>query len=125
MDPVIIAIATAAAGKLAEETARGIAAAGKYVKDHFSKHTEQEAILMRAETGRATVADLAETIAEVCAHDPAFHEQLTRLTGQPIAVTQVNQAQQQVMFQNNYHGQGPDKVYQAETMNFQSPPDRG
>lgn len=121
MDAVIIAIATAAAGKLAEETTRGIIAAGRHVKDYFSKHGEREAVLMRAETGRGTVEDLAETIAAACADDPAFHEQLSRLAGQPITITQVNQDRQQVKFQNNYHGSGPENVYQAETMNFRHP----
>ncbi|WP_026930620.1 hypothetical protein [Glycomyces tenuis] len=125
MDPVITAIATAAAGKLAGETAGGIVAAGKYVKDYFSRRAERKAILERAETrpDTAEVEDLAKAIAAVCADDTAFREQLTRLAGQPITLTQVNQAQQHVMFQNNFHGQGPGKVYQAETMNFRELPD--
>jgi hypothetical protein len=121
VDPVIIAIASAAAGKLAEETARGIVAAGKHVRDYFSKRPDQEVVLMRAETGRAAVEDLAESIAEACADDAAFHQRLTQLAGQPIAITQVNQEHQDVMFQNNYYGPGPDKVFQAETINFKHP----
>jgi hypothetical protein len=118
VDPVIVAIATAAAGKLAEETARGVVAAGRHVRDYFSKRTDREVVLMRAETGRGTVEDLAEAIAAACADDPEFRGRLAQLAGQPIPVTQVNQAQQEVMFQNNFYGQGPGRVYQAETMHF-------
>lgn len=121
MDPLIIAIATAAAGKLAEETTRGIVAAGKYVRDYFGNRAEQEVVLMRAETGRGTIEDLAETISRACAEDEGFHRELAQLAGQPIAITQVNQEQQHVRFQNNFYNGGPGKVYQADTINFQHP----
>jgi DNA-binding GntR family transcriptional regulator len=121
VDPLITAIATAAAGKLAEETARGIVAASKYVRDYFSNRAEQEVVLLRAETGRGTIEDLAETISSACAMDAGFHQQLTQLAGQPIAITQVNQEQQHVRFQNNFYNGGPDKVFQADTINFQNP----
>ena len=119
MDPLITAIATAAAGKLAEETARGVVAAGKYVREYFSSRAEDEVVLMRAETGRGTIEDLAETISGTCGEDPEFHRRLAQLAGQPIAITQVNQEHQQVKFQNNFYGGGPDKVFQAETINFE------
>jgi hypothetical protein len=121
VDPVIIAIATAAAGKLAEATAGGIVAAGKHVREYFSKRSEQEVILMRAETGRGSVEDLATAIAKACSNDAALLQRLTQLTGQPITVSSVDQSQQEVQFQNNFYGNGPEKFYQAETMNFQDP----
>lgn len=120
MDPILLSIATAAAGKLAEAAASGIVAAGKFVKDRFAKDDKQEAVLMRAETGRVPVADLAAVIEEAAAADPAFLAQLEALTGRKIQVTQVNQAGQQVMFQNNFFGDGPGKVVQGETINIQN-----
>ncbi|SDL62956.1 hypothetical protein SAMN05216298_4603 [Glycomyces sambucus] len=119
MDPVLISIATAAAGKLAEEAARGIVAAGKFVKDRFAKDDAREAVLMRAETGRVPVADLAAVIEETCAADPAFLAELEALAGRSIHVTRVDQAGQRVMFQNNFYGDGPGKVVQGETVNIQ------
>jgi hypothetical protein len=120
MDPILLSIATAAAGKLAEAAASGIVAAGKFVKDRFAKDDKQEAVLMRAETGRVPVADLAAVIEEAAAADPAFLAQLEALAGRKIQVTQVNQAGQQVMFQNNFYGDGPGKVVQGETINIQN-----
>ncbi|WP_112140883.1 hypothetical protein [Glycomyces dulcitolivorans] len=120
MDPILLSIATAAAGKLAEAAAGGIVAAGKFVKDRFAKDDKQEAVLMRAETGRVPVADLAAAIEEAAAADPAFLAQLEALAGRKIQVTQVNQAGQQVMFQNNFYGDGPGKVVQGETINIQN-----
>ncbi len=120
MDPILVSIATAAAGKLAEEAARGIVAAGRFVKDRFGKDVSRKAVLMRAETGRVPVEDLAVVIEEACAADPGFLARLEELAGRKIQVTQVNQAGQQVMFQNNFYGDGPGKVVQGETINIQN-----
>ncbi|MFB9660992.1 hypothetical protein ACFQS3_15415 [Glycomyces mayteni] len=120
MDPILVSIATAAAGKLAEEAARGIVAAGRFVKERFAKDDKQEAVLMRAETGRAPVEDLAAAIEEAAAADPGFLSKLEQLAGRKIEVTQVNQAGQQVMFQNNFYGGGPEKVVQGETVNIRN-----
>lgn len=76
---------------------------------------------MRAETGRGSVEDLATAIAKACSVDAAFLQRLTQLAGQPITVSSVDQSQQEVQFQNNFYGKGPEKVYQAETMTFQEP----
>ncbi|PRY56221.1 hypothetical protein [Glycomyces artemisiae] len=120
MDPVLVSIATAAAGKLAEEAARGIVAAGRFVKERFGKDDEREAVLMRAETGRVPVEDLAAAIEETAAADPAFLAQLESLAGRKIEVTQVNQAGQQVTFQNNFYNGAPSNVVQGETINIQN-----
>lgn len=115
MDPVLVSIATAAAGTLAGETVKGIVAAGKLVKERFSKDDKRELVL-RAETGEVPVEVLAAAIERECAADPAFLERLNALTGTQIQVTQVNQAGQRVMFQNNFHGEGPKNVVQADTI---------
>jgi len=120
MDPILVSIATAAAGKLAEEAARGIVAAGRFVKERFGKDDEREAVLMRAETGRVPVEDLAAAIEETAAADPAFLAQLESLAGRKIEVTQVNQAGQQVTFQNNFYDGAPSNVVQGETINIQN-----
>ncbi|WP_335986215.1 hypothetical protein [Glycomyces sp. MUSA5-2] len=120
MDPILVSIATAAAGKLAEEAARGIVAAGRFVKERFGKDDEREAVLMRAETGRVPVEDLAAAIEETAAADPAFLAQLESLAGRKIEVTQVNQAGQQVTFQNNFYNGAPSNVVQGETINIQN-----
>ncbi|MEU5874995.1 hypothetical protein AB0A73_25960 [Glycomyces sp. NPDC047369] len=119
MDPILVSIATAAAGKLAEEAARGIVAAGRFVKERFAKDDKQEAVLMRAETGRVSVEDLAAAIEATAASDPAFLAQLETLAGRKIEVTQVNQAGQQVKFQNNFFSGAPSNVVQGETVNIQ------
>lgn len=120
MDPILVTIATAAAGKLAEEAARGIVAAGRFVKERFGKDDEREAVLMRAETGRVPVEDLAAAIEATAAADPAFLAQLESLAGRKIEVTQVNQAGQQVTFQNNFYDGAPSNVVQGETINIQN-----
>ncbi|NUQ90647.1 MAG: hypothetical protein HOQ43_19560 [Glycomyces artemisiae] len=120
MDPILVSIATAAAGKLAEEAARGIVAAGRFVKERFGNDDEREAVLMRAETGRVPVEDLAAAIEATAAADPAFLAQLESLAGRKIEVTQVNQAGQQVTFQNNFYNGAPSNVVQGETINIQN-----
>jgi hypothetical protein len=117
MDPILVSIATAAAGTLAGETVKGIVAAGKLVKERFSKDDSRELVLLRAETGEVPVEVLAAAIERECAADPAFLERLNALTGTQIQVTQVNQAGQRVTFQNNFHGDGPKNVVQADTIN--------
>jgi len=116
MDPILISIAAAAAGTLAGEAAKGIAAAGRLVKERFGRNEEQELVLLRAETGKIPAEDLAAAIERACASDPGLLEQLSGLVGQPIQVTQVNQAGQQVKFQNNFYGSAPTNVVQAETI---------
>ncbi|WP_030155452.1 hypothetical protein [Glycomyces sp. NRRL B-16210] len=115
MDPILLSIATAAAGALGGEIAKGIAAAGEFVRERFSGNEKQELTLLRAETGKIPAEDLAAEIERACAEDPAFLRQLSDLAGQPIQVSQVNQAGQQVKFQNNFFGgSGPDKLVQAD-----------
>lgn len=115
MDPILIPIATAVVKPLAEEAAKGIAAAARFVKERFSANEQQELTLLRAETGKIPPEELAEAIERACAEDPAFLGRLSELAGQPIQVTQVNQAGQQVKFQNNFFGgSGPDKLIQAD-----------
>lgn len=120
MDPILLAIATAAAGTLAGEAAKGVAAAGRLVKERFGRDEKQELVLLRAETGKVPAETLAAAIEQACADDPEFRGRLSELVGQPIQVTQVNQAGQQVMFQNNFHGEGPGKIVQGETVNIQN-----
>lgn len=116
MDPVLVSIATAAVSTLAGEAAKGIVAAGKLVKERFGRDERQELVLLRAETGKIPVEDLAAAIEQACTADPAFLEQLRALTGQEIQVTQVSQAGQQVKFQNNFNGAAPQNVVQADTI---------
>ncbi|HEX2143719.1 MAG TPA: hypothetical protein VHG10_04330 [Glycomyces sp.] len=114
MDPFLIAIATAAVGKATEEVAEGVVAAVKLVKDRFGKDPERELVLLRAETGRVPVEDLAAAIDQECAADDALRERLGELAGRPIQVTQVNQAGQNVKFQNNFYAGAPANVTQAD-----------
>lgn len=118
MDPLLLSIATAAAGTLAGEAAKGVVAAGRYVKDRFSKDPEKELAMLRAETGRVPVETLAAEIEAACAADPEFHRQLGELAGRTIEITQVNQAGQHVKFQNNFHGGAPKQVIQGDTINI-------
>jgi hypothetical protein len=120
MDPLLLSIATAAAGTLAGETAKGVVAAGKFVKERFGKDEKQELVLLRAATGKIPPEELAAAIEQTCATDAGFLRQLNELVGRPIQITQVNQAGQQVMFQNNFHGTGPEKLVQGETINIQN-----
>lgn len=118
MDPILLSIATAAAGTLAGEAAKGIVAAGRLVKERFGKDEGRELVLLRAETGKIPPEGLAAAIEQTCAEDPEFRRRLSELVGKPIQIAQVNQAGQQVMFQNNFHGDGPGKVIQGETVNI-------
>ncbi|SDE36466.1 hypothetical protein [Glycomyces harbinensis] len=115
MDPMLLSIATAAAGTLAGEAAKGVVAAGRFVKERFSGDAGQELVLLRAETGKVPAETLAAAIERACADDPEFRRELSELAGRPIQVT--DQAGQQVKFQNNYYGAGPTNVVQAETIN--------
>ena len=117
MDPMLLSIATAAAGTLAGEAAKGIVAAGRLVKERFAEDPQRELVLLRAETGKIPAEALAAAIEQACADDPGFRRRLGELAGKPIEVTQVNQAGQRVMFQNNFHGGAPTNVVQAETIN--------
>lgn len=120
MDPIITAIAAAAAGKLAEETARGIAAAGRFIRARFAKDPGNAVVLQEAEADAAGVDRLAARIQAACAADPGFLRQLRELTGDHFEVTQVDQSRQHVKFQNNFHSGGPNNVIQGETINIQN-----
>lgn len=115
MDPNLVPIAVAATAPLVQGALKGIAAAGRFVKERFSSSEDRELTLLRAQTGKIPPEDLAAAIEEECAKDPEFLRRLSDLVGQPIQVTPVNQAGQQVKFQNNFFGgSGPDKLVQAD-----------
>ncbi|MEU6246169.1 hypothetical protein [Glycomyces sp. NPDC047010] len=120
MDPILLSIATAAASTAGGKAVEGVIAAGRYVKERFAKDRDRKLTLMEARDEEIPMTDLAKAIEEECAADPAFRGELERLAGRSIQVTQVNQAGQQVKFQNNFYGPGPEKVVQGETINIQN-----
>lgn len=119
MDPILLSIATAAAGTAAGKAVEGVVAAGRFVKERFSKDRDRKLTLMEARDEEIPMEDLAKAIEEECAADPAFLGELERLAGRPIQVVQVNQAGQQVKFQNNFLGGGPQSLVQGDTINIQ------
>ncbi|THV32148.1 hypothetical protein [Glycomyces paridis] len=114
MDPILLSIATAAAGSLAGEAAKGIVAAGKFVRERFGGDEGRELVLLRAEAGKIPPEGLAAAIEQDCADDPEFGRALSELVGRPIRISQVDQSGQQVMFQNNFHDGAPKNVVQAD-----------
>ncbi|MFC3495900.1 hypothetical protein [Glycomyces rhizosphaerae] len=104
MDPILLTIATAAAGKAAEVLAQNGADVTRKAVD---------AVRRRFGGGDAIagIEPLAATINETCASEPEFRSELEGIIGRPIQVTNI------VKFQNNFHGDGPKNVVQADTIN--------
>lgn len=101
MDPILLSIATAAAGKAAEVLAQNGADVTRKVID-----------LVRSRFGgdSAPAKIEAAVLEQACESDPAFRSELEALVGRPIQVTNVK-------FQNHFHGEGPKNVIQADTIN--------
>lgn len=104
MDPILLTIATAAAGKAAEVLAQNGADVTRKAID---------AVRRRFGGGDAIaeIEPLAATLNETCASEPEFRSELEAIIGRPIQVTNI------VKFQNNFHGDGPKNVVQAVTIN--------
>jgi hypothetical protein len=100
MDPILLSIATAAAGKAAEVLAQNGADVTRKVID-----------LVRGRFGGDAPAEIeAAALEQACESDPAFRSELEAIVGRPIQITNVK-------FQNNFHGGAPKNVIQAETIN--------
>jgi hypothetical protein len=101
MDPILLSIATAAAGKAAEVLAQNGADVTRKVVD-----------LVRRRFGGDDAPEVIEAavLEETCESDPAFRSELEGLVGRPIQVANVK-------FQNNFNGGAPKNVIQAETIN--------
>ncbi|MEU5156689.1 hypothetical protein [Glycomyces sp. NPDC021274] len=100
MDPILLTIATAAAGKAAEVLAQNGADVTRKVVD-----------LVRKRFGGDAPAEIeAAVLEQTCEADPVFRSELEGIVGRPIQITNVK-------FQNNFHGGAPKNVVQAETIN--------
>lgn len=100
MDPILLSIATAAAGKAAEVLAQNGADVTRKVVDLVRK---------RFGTADAPAEIEAATLEQTCGSDPAFRSELEALVGRPLQITNVK-------FQNNFHGGAPKNVIQADTI---------
>ena len=110
MDPVLISVAAAVAGKATEELARGVRAAAELVRRRFAGDAEEVEVLERVERGDAPVEDLAAAIERACEADPQLRKTLEASVGRPIQVVKGS------MFHNEFHGDGPKNVVQADTI---------
>ena len=99
MDPILLTIATAAAGKAAEVLSQsGIDVTRKVI----------DAVRKRFGDGDSEIE--AATLEQTCEADPAFRTELEALIGRPLQITNVK-------FQNNFHAGAPKNVIQADTIN--------
>jgi hypothetical protein len=112
MEPVLLAIASAAAGKASEAAFKGGASVVKKiaeaVRQRFSDEPEDAVVLLRAESGKESMEELAAAIERACAADPEFRRRLGELVGQPIQVAASK-------FHNEFHGDVKN-VVQADTI---------
>jgi hypothetical protein len=93
-DPMTVAIATAAAGKVAESLAGGVgeslAAIGRRVREKFQRHPAALATLDAARADPAYIPDLAALLDETMRQDPEFGRQLRALWQQTAAQASEN-----------------------------------
>ncbi|GAB3992319.1 hypothetical protein GCM10029992_67140 [Glycomyces albus] len=104
MEPILISIAAAAAGKATEAAVKSGGAAVKkaaeMVRQRFAGKPELEAV----DHGRMGVEDFAEAIHRAASNDEDFRRQLSEAAGQRITVSK---------FHNEFHGDVKN-VVQAE-----------
>lgn len=106
MEPILIAIAAAAAGKTTEAVVKGGTAAVRKAADLVRRRFAGKPELEQAEQGRIEVEDFAEAIYLACAEDEDFRRRLSEVAGQKITVAK---------FHNEFHGEVKN-VVQAETI---------
>jgi hypothetical protein len=111
MDPILLSIATAAAGKAAEVLAQNGADVTRSAIDAVRRRFRGESVIAEIEADPVSVASLAEAIGQTCEDDPGFRSELEGIIGRPLQVTNV------AKFQNNFYGDGPKNVVQADTIN--------
>ena len=105
MEPVLIAIAAAAAGKATEAVVKGSAAAVKKAGELARRRFAGTPELEQAEQGTIGIEDFAEAIHQAAANDEEFHRQLTDTVGQPVTVAK---------FHNEFHGGQVKNLIQAD-----------
>jgi hypothetical protein len=106
VEPILIAIAAAAAGKTTEAVTRSGGAAIKKAAQLVRRRFAASAQLDQAVSGAVTVEEFAEFILAACREDEDFRGRLSEAIGSDVRVAK---------FHNEFHG--PVKnVVQAETI---------
>ncbi|WP_199040660.1 hypothetical protein [Glycomyces salinus] len=104
MEPILISIAAAAAGKATEAAVKSGGAAVKKAAELVRRRFAGKPELEQAEQGRIGVEEFAEAIYRACATDDEFRERLGEAAGTRITVSK---------FHNEFHGDVKN-VVQAE-----------
>lgn len=106
MDPILISIAAAAAGKASEAVVKSgtvaLGRAAELVRRRFAGRAELEG----AQQGTIDIEDLAAAVDRACASDGEFSRLLGEAAGRPIRVAK---------FHNEFHGDVKN-VVQADTI---------
>ncbi|GAB3650206.1 hypothetical protein [Glycomyces tarimensis] len=95
MDPILIAIAAAAAGKASEAVVKGGAVAVRKGAELVRRRFAGTAELEQAERDEIGVEAFAAAISGACAHDDDFRRSLSEAVGRPIQLAK---------FHNEFHG---------------------
>lgn len=122
MDPMLISVATAVAGKATEALTEGIKKAAELVRQRFAKDGAEIEVLRQAEQDVAKVDDLAAAIGRACQEDPTLRRALEAELGQTINVSNsVTNKTGNVTFNNNFAPGGePKNFIQGDTINIQN-----
>ncbi len=106
MDPILISIAAAAAGKASEAVVQGGATAVRKAAELVRRHRAGRSVLEGAERGEIDIDEFASALDHWCAEDADFRKRLGEAVGRPIQVAK---------FHNEFHGEVKN-VVQAETI---------
>ena len=86
MDPILISVAAAAAGKASEAVVKAGAVAVRRAAEVVRRRFAGKPELAAAEQGRIPVEDFAEAVERVCLEDNDFREALSTAIGREIRI---------------------------------------